>query len=74
MKLERLISIIYKLLNHDVLSAAVLAEEFQVSPRTIYRDMDVLSAAGFPVVEYQGTKGGYGLMDGYKMENSSKKH
>lgn len=70
MKLERLISIIYKLLNHDVLSAAVLAEEFQVSPRTIYRDMDVLSAAGFPVVAYQGTKGGYGLMDGYKMDRS----
>ncbi|MDU4695884.1 MAG: YafY family protein [Paenibacillus sp.] len=70
MKLERLISIIYKLLNHDVLSAAMLAEEFQVSPRTIYRDIDVLCAAGFPVVAYQGTKGGYGLMDGYKMDKS----
>lgn len=70
MKLERLISIIYKLLNHDVLSAATLAEEFQVSPRTIYRDIDVLCAAGFPVVSYQGTNGGYGIMDGYKMDKS----
>ncbi|MBW4840954.1 MAG: YafY family transcriptional regulator [Paenibacillaceae bacterium] len=70
MKLERLISIIYKLLNHDVLSAALLAEEFQVSQRTIYRDIDVLCAAGFPVVAYQGTKGGYGIMDGYKMDKS----
>ncbi|MGP0586212.1 helix-turn-helix transcriptional regulator [Paenibacillus timonensis] len=70
MKLERLISIIYKLLNHDVLSAALLAEEFQVSQRTIYRDIDVLCAAGFPVVAYQGTKGGYGIMDGYKMDRS----
>ncbi|MCK8486890.1 YafY family transcriptional regulator [Paenibacillus sp. MBLB2552] len=70
MKLERLISIIYKLLNHDVLSAAILAEEFQVSQRTIYRDIDVLCAAGFPVVAYQGTKGGYGIMDGYKMDKS----
>lgn len=70
MKLERLISIIYKLLNHEVLSASTLAEEFQVSPRTIYRDIDVLCAAGFPVVAYQGTKGGYGIMDGYKMDKS----
>lgn len=70
MKLERLISIIYKLLNHEVLSAAMLAEEYQVSPRTIYRDIDVICAAGFPVVSYQGTKGGYGIMDGYKMDKS----
>lgn len=70
MKLERLISIIYKLLNHEVLSASMLAEEFQVSQRTIYRDIDVICAAGFPVVSYQGIKGGYGMMDGYKMDKS----
>lgn len=70
MKLERLISIIYKLLNHEVLSASMLAEEFQVSQRTIYRDIDAICAAGFPVVSYQGTKGGYGIMDGYKMDKS----
>lgn len=70
MKLERLISIIYKLLNHEVLSASMLADEFQVSQRTIYRDIDVICAAGFPVVSYQGTKGGYGIMDGYKMDKS----
>lgn len=70
MKLERLVSIIYKLLNHEVLSASILAEEYQVSPRTIYRDIDVICAAGFPVVSYQGTKGGYGMMDGYKMDKS----
>jgi len=70
MKLERLISIIYKLLNHEVLSASMLAEEFQVSQRTIYRDIDVICAAGFPVVSYQGTNGGYGIMEGYKMDKS----
>ncbi|MEC0373573.1 helix-turn-helix transcriptional regulator [Paenibacillus chibensis] len=70
MKLERLISIIYKLLNHEILSASMLAEEFQVSPRTIYRDIDAICAAGFPVVSYQGTNGGYGIMDGYKMDKS----
>ncbi|WP_338554690.1 YafY family protein [Paenibacillus sp. KS-LC4] len=70
MKLERLISMIYKLLNHEILSASVLAEEFKVSQRTIYRDMDVLCAAGFPIISQQGSKGGYGIMDGYKMDKS----
>ncbi|GAB6930921.1 YafY family protein [Paenibacillus sp. JCM 10914] len=70
MKLERLISIIYKLLNHEVLSAGMLADEFQVSQRTIYRDIDVICAAGFPVIAYQGVKGGYSMMDGYKMDKS----
>ncbi|QMV42498.1 helix-turn-helix transcriptional regulator [Cohnella cholangitidis] len=70
MKLERLISMIYKLLNHEVLSASALAEEFQVSPRTIYRDIDAICAAGFPVISYQGNKGGFGMMDGYKMDRT----
>jgi len=70
MKLERLIAMIYKLLHHEVLSASVLAEQFQVSQRTIYRDIDVLCAAGLPIVSYQGSGGGYGIMDGYKMDKS----
>ncbi|MFF2890366.1 helix-turn-helix transcriptional regulator [Paenibacillus sp. NPDC057967] len=70
MKLERLISIIYKLLNHEVLSASLLAEEFQVSSRTIYRDIDVICAAGFPVISYLGNKGGFGIMEGFKMDKS----
>ncbi|MUT68814.1 YafY family protein [Paenibacillus sp. NEAU-GSW1] len=70
MKLERLIAIIYKLLNNDVISAATLAEEFQVAPRTIYRDIDAICAAGFPVISYQGNKGGYGMIEGYKMDKS----
>ncbi len=70
MKLERLISIIYKLLNHEVLSASTLAEEFGVSQRTIYRDMDTIGAAGFPIVSHQGSQGGYGMIDGYKLDKS----
>jgi predicted DNA-binding transcriptional regulator YafY len=70
MKLERLIAMIYKLLHHEVLSASVLAEQFQVSQRTIYRDIDVLCAAGLPIVSYQGSGGGYGIIDGYKMDKS----
>lgn len=70
MELERLISMIYKLLNNEVLSASMLAEEFQVSTRTIYRDIDVICAAGFPVISFQGNKGGFGMKDGYKMDKS----
>ncbi|MFB7814187.1 helix-turn-helix transcriptional regulator [Paenibacillus chitinolyticus] len=70
MKLERLVSMIYMLLNHEVMSASVLAEEYSVSQRTIYCDMDVICAAGFPVVSHQGVNGGYGIIEGYKLERS----
>jgi len=70
LKLERLISIIFKLLNNEILSASSLADEFQVSPRTIYRDIEVICAAGIPVVSYQGTNGGFGIIKGYKFDKS----
>ncbi|MEC0242421.1 YafY family protein [Paenibacillus dokdonensis] len=70
MKLERIISMIYMLLNHEVLSASVLAEKYNVSQRTIYRDIDAICAAGIPVVSYQGVNGGYGIMEEYKMDKS----
>lgn len=70
MKLERLISIIFKLLNNEILSATSLADEFQVSPRTIYRDIEAICAAGIPVVSYQGTNGGFGIIKGYKFDKS----
>ncbi|MFS0838487.1 helix-turn-helix transcriptional regulator [Paenibacillus sp. 1P03SA] len=70
MKLERLVSMIYMLLNHEVVSASVLADKYNVSQRTIYRDMDVICAAGFPVVSHQGVNGGYGIIEGYKLDRS----
>ncbi|RAN78874.1 YafY family protein [Bacillus sp. SRB_331] len=70
MKLERLISIIFKLLNNEILSASSLADEFQVSSRTIYRDIEAIFAAGIPVVSYQGTNGGFGIIKGYKFDKS----
>lgn len=70
MKLERLISMIYMLLNNEVLSASALAEKYNVSQRTIYRDIDAICAAGIPVVSYQGVNGGYGIMEEYKMDKS----
>jgi len=70
MKIERLISMIYMLLNHEVVSASELAAKYQVSQRTIYRDIDTICAAGIPVVSYQGVNGGYGIMETYKMDKS----
>lgn len=70
MKLERLISMIYMLLNNEILSASALAEKYNVSQRTIYRDIDAICAAGIPVVSYQGVNGGYGIMEQYKMDKS----
>lgn len=70
MKLERLLAIIFKLLNNEILSASRLADEFQVTTRTIYRDIDAICAAGIPVVSHQGTNGGFGIIEGYKMDKS----
>lgn len=70
MKIERLISMIYMLLNREVISASELAEKYQVSQRTIYRDIDAICAAGIPVVSYQGVNGGYGIMETYKLDKS----
>lgn len=70
MKIERLILMIYMLLNNEVVSASELAEKYQVSQRTIYRDNDMICAAGIPVVSYQGANGGYGIMETYKMDKS----
>lgn len=69
-KLERLLSITYALLNQEVVSAAELAAQHQVSQRTIYRDIEALCAAGIPVVSYQGSNGGFGIIEAYKMDRS----
>ncbi|REE80989.1 putative DNA-binding transcriptional regulator YafY [Paenibacillus taihuensis] len=70
MKLERLISITYMLLNHEVVSASELSCKYGVSQRTIYRDIEAICAAGIPIVSYQGANGGYGIMKEYKMDKS----
>ncbi|MFC5405746.1 helix-turn-helix transcriptional regulator [Cohnella soli] len=70
MKLERLLSIIILLLNRRIVQAKELAERFEVSVRTIYRDIDAINGAGIPVVTYQGTNGGIGLAEGYRLDRN----
>ena len=68
MKLDRLLSIVIMLLNRDRVQAGDLAEYFDVSVRTIYRDIDAINRAGIPIVTHQGNKGGLGIIDGYKLD------
>ncbi|WP_240418884.1 helix-turn-helix transcriptional regulator [Paenibacillus periandrae] len=70
MKLERLLSIIILLLNRRMVQAKELAERFEVSVRTIYRDIETINEAGIPIVTYQGTNGGIGLVEGYRLDRN----
>jgi predicted DNA-binding transcriptional regulator YafY len=68
MRLDRLLAITLMLLNRDRISAAALAEHFEVSVRTIYRDIEALNLAGIPVVSYAGHEGGFGIMENYRID------
>lgn len=68
MKIDRLISLIMVLLEHDKVSATRLAEMFEVTPRTIYRDVETLSRAGIPIAAYPGIHGGISIMSQYKVD------
>ena len=61
--INRLLGIIYILLNKGNVTAAELAERFEVSVRTIYRDVETLSMAGIPVYSRKGKNGGIGLTE-----------
>ena len=68
MKIDRLISIIMLLLERKQVSATKLAEMFEVTPRTIYRDVETISMAGIPIIAYPGVNGGISIMEEYKIE------
>lgn len=70
MKIDRLLGIITILLQCNKTTAPELAERFEVSRRTIHRDIDAICMAGIPIVTYQGGDGGISIAEGYKLDKS----
>lgn len=68
MRIDRMLAITIMLLNRERISAKELADKFEVSVRTIYRDIDAINLAGIPIVSYSGNSGGFGIMDNYKLD------
>lgn len=68
MKINRHIGILSLLLQKDKVTAAELSEKFEVSRRTIARDIDDICMAGIPIVTTQGKDGGISIMEGYKID------
>jgi predicted DNA-binding transcriptional regulator YafY len=69
MKTDRLYALTLYLLNHGKSSASELAKHFEVSVRTIQRDIDALCQAGIPICAFTGTNGGYEILSDFKMNN-----
>jgi predicted DNA-binding transcriptional regulator YafY len=70
MKLDRLLGILTTLLQNERVTAPTLAEKYEVSRRTISRDIDTLCQAGIPIVTQQGGCGGISIAEGYKLDKS----
>ncbi|TCK92452.1 putative DNA-binding transcriptional regulator YafY [Natranaerovirga hydrolytica] len=70
MKTSRLFEIIYILLDRKKVTANELSHHFEVSIRTIYRDIDTLSSAGIPIYMIQGKNGGISLVDNFVLDKS----
>lgn len=69
MKIDRLLGMLSILADRDKITTAELAARFEVSKRTILRDLDVLNQAGIPIVSYPGREGGVSLIEGYRLNN-----
>ena len=63
MQINRLFEIIYILLDKKTVTANELAKKFEVSSRTIYRDVEILSGAGIPIYTTKGKGGGISILD-----------
>lgn len=70
MKIDRMIGILSLLLQKEKMTAPELAEHFEVSKRTINRDIDDLCKAGIPICTTQGVGGGIQIMNGYRMDRT----
>ena len=71
MKVDRLVSMIMILLEKRRVGAQELAAMFEVSSRTVYRDMEAINQAGIPVRSIPGVGGGFEIMPGYKVDRKA---
>ncbi|WP_338130533.1 helix-turn-helix transcriptional regulator [Cohnella ginsengisoli] len=67
-KIERLIAIVMILLQKETVSTTELSRLFNVSKRTVLRDMETLGLSNIPIYSIHGANGGYGIMDEYKID------
>ena len=70
MKIDRLIGILSILLQREMVTAPYLAEKFEVSRRTIDRDIEDICKAGIPLVTSRGPGGGISIMEGSRMDRT----
>ena len=70
MKLDRLIGILSILLQQEKITAPELADRFEVSRRTIQRDIETLCRAGIPIATVQGSGGGISILEGYRVDRT----
>lgn len=70
MKIDRLIGIITILQQNKKVTAPYLAKKFEVSRRTINRDIEDICRAGIPIVTMQGKDGGISIMDGFNLDTT----
>jgi predicted DNA-binding transcriptional regulator YafY len=68
MRIDRMLTIIVMLLNRDRITARELADKFEISVRTVYRDIEAINLAGIPVISFSGNDGGFGIMKNYKID------
>ena len=66
MRASRILKMLMMLQTHEKVTAAELADTCETSIRTVYRDIEALSAIGVPVYSEQGVQGGYRLLQGYR--------
>lgn len=70
MKESRLFKIVYFILEKGRVTAPELAEKFEVSVRTVYHDIDVISSAGIPIYVTTGRNGGIQILDNYVLDKA----